>query len=205
LAAAALLICAAGLARAQGQKPEGDAAPRRPSIYVKPFEDVALWGKELVEQGKLGADTTVDASATAQRTADGGLRPESVKVEWHDAPDETVAALAHQLLRAFSESRVLSALEGVKGVRLALKLDRQDVSVQVACEMPSEAEATKYEQGYGLLATAARISRKGTDEGRLFEGLRFSSEGKMFKMSFEMPRAEAARMIADALAKRAAK
>lgn len=37
----------------------------------------------------------------------------------------------------------------------------------------------------------------GTDEGELYRRLGFSSEGKVFKMSFGMPRAEAARIIGD--------
>ncbi|MET0621556.1 MAG: hypothetical protein ABW250_01115 [Pyrinomonadaceae bacterium] len=202
-ALAALLLCG-GLAQAQERSDEKDVS--RPRINVKPFEDVALVGKQLVEQGKLGPDTTLDVSATAERGADGRLKPESVAIQWHTtAPDETLAALARQVLNAFSESRVLSGLEGVKAVRLALKLDRQNVSVKVACETPGEAEAERYAEGYGILVRMGVIAKKGTDEGELYKRLGFSSEGKMFNMSFEMPRAEAARMIANMLAKQAAK
>jgi hypothetical protein len=202
-ALAALLLCS-GLARAQ-ERVDGEAAPRPPSVNVKPFEDLALRGKQLVEQGRLGPDTVFEATATAEREADGRLRPDSVQIVWNVAADEAVTALAQQALAAFSESRVLATLEGVKAVRLALKLDRQNVSFQVACEMPAESEARKYADGYGLLVKMGSIAKSGTDEGELYKRLGFSSEGKMFKMSFEMPRAEAARMIAEMLRRLAAK
>ncbi len=203
-ALAALLLCA-GFAQAQERVDEKGEAVRRPTLNVRPFENLALVGKWLVQQGKLGPDTTLDVSATAEPDADGRLKPESVQVLWHTSTDETLVTLTRQALTAFSESRVLSALEGATAVRLALKLDRHNVSFQMACEMPAESEARKYVDAYGLMVKMGRIAKSGTDEGELFKRLGFSSEGKVFKMSFEMPRAEAARMIADMLAKKAAK
>jgi hypothetical protein len=204
-ALAALLLCA-GFAQAQERGDEKAEAVSRPLyINAKPFEDIALSGRQLVEQGKLGSDTVFEVTATAEREVDGRLRPDSVQITWNVAPDEALTRLAQQALAALSESRVFGGLEGVKAVRLALKLDRQNVSFQVACETPSERDAEKYAEGYGTLAKMGAIAKRGTDEGELFKRLGFSSEGKMFKMSFEMPRAEAARMIADMLAKKAAK
>ena len=202
-ALAALLLCA-GLAAAQEAK-TGEPLNLRLVVNVKPFEDLALVGKRLVEEGKLGPDTTLDVSATAERDADGKLKPESVQVFWHTSTDETLATLTRQVITALSESKVLGALENVKAVRLALKLDRQNVSFQMACEMPAESDAMKYAEGYGIMVKLAAIRKSGTDEDELYKRLDFSSEGKMFKMSFQMPRAEAARMIADMLAKKAAK
>lgn len=203
-ALAALLVCA-GLAHAQEQNQDESANRLRPTVNVRPFEDLALVGKRLVEQGKLGPDTTLDVSARAERAEDGRLRPESVNILWHAAPDETTEMLAQRALTAVSESKVLGALDGVTNVRLALKLDRQNVSVTMALEMPAELDAKRYVEGYRLLVRAGTVAKDGTDEGELYKRLDFSSEGKMFKMSFEMPRAEAARMIADMLARKAAK
>ena len=203
-ALAALLICA-GLGAAQEAGAGESAGPRRPTVNVRPFEEIALEGKRLVENGKLGHDTVLDVSATAERAEDGRLKPESVKVEWRAGADEQLSELAQKVLVAFSESRVLGGLENVKAVRLALKLDRQNVSVLVACETPSETDAERYALGYGTLVKMGATIKRGTDEGSLYERLGFSSEGKVFKMTFGMPRAEAVRMIADMLAKRAAK
>lgn len=203
-ALAALLLCS-GIARAQ-ERGDGKVEPvHRPTLNVRPFEDAALAGKRLVEQGKLGPDTVFDVSATAEREADGRLRRDSVLVTWNVAADEALTLLAQQALAAFSESGVLSALEGATAVRLALKLDRQNVSFRMACEMPAESEAMKYADGYGTLVKMGVIAKSGTDEGELYKRLGFSSEGKTFKMSFEMPRAEAARMLAEMLERRRAK
>ncbi|MCA1620787.1 MAG: hypothetical protein LC795_16060 [Acidobacteria bacterium] len=204
LALAALLLCP-GLAAAQEVQTGESVTPRRLTVNVKSFEDIALEGKRLVESGKLGPDTVLDVSATAERAEDGRLKPESVKIEWRTGADELLSELARQVITALSESRVLGGLESVKAVRLGLKLDRQNVSVLVACETPSEADAERYAISYGLLARVGAINKRGTDEGSLYERLGFSSEGKVFKMTFGMSRAEAARMIADMLAKRTAK
>jgi hypothetical protein len=211
----------AGLARAQERKPADANVPSmsmeeverlwaaaalpRPMINVKPFEDLALTGKRLVDEGKLGPDTTLDVSATAELMGDGRLRPETVQVFWLAPTDETLAQLTQQLLTAVSESRMLGALEGAKSVRLGLKLDRQNVSVLVASEMPSADKAGKFADGYNILVRTGAEVKRGMAEGTLYERLRFTSDGKVFKMSFEMPRAEAGRMIADMLEKRATK
>lgn len=203
LAACAALLCGAGAARAQEAEGRGVL---KPSVNVRPFEDVALRGKQLIEQGRLGRETTLDVTATAELAGDGSLRPETVKVVWAAAEaDETVTSLSKQLLTAVSESRIFSALEGAKSVRLGLKLDRQNVSVLVAAEMPSELEALRYADGYGMFRELGVRSKRGTDEGALYEWLRFASDGKMFKMTFEAPRGEVARIIANALERSAAK
>lgn len=201
-ALAALLLCA-GPAQAQQREGEASADVRPPAVNARPFEDLALAGRQLVEQGKLGPDTVFEVTATAEREADGRLRPESVKVVWHKPADEAVAALAQRLLTAFSESRVLGGLEDAKAVRLALRLDRQNVSFRMACEMPAESEAEKYAAGYGALVRMGIIAKSGTDVGELYKRLGFSSEGKTFKMSFEMSRAEVARVLAEMLARSA--
>lgn len=177
----------------------------RPTINVKPFEDVALTGKRLVEEGRLGPDTVLDAYATAERTEDGRLKPETVQVFWNKVSDEAAHTLALQLITAVSESRLLAVLDGATTVRLGLKLDGRNVSVQLAGAMASAEKASKTADGYAILSKMAAAHRPGTAEGSLYDRLRFASEDKVFKMSFEMPRDEAARMIADMLAKRTAK
>ena len=204
----ALLLSAphgGGLVRAQGQKAGGDAAVESPPrINLKPFEDVALLGKRFVNEGRIGWETTADVVATAERDDDGSLKPESVRVVWVAAGDPTLAELARQSLSALSESHMLGALEGMKAVRVAFKMSREHVSFRLDGELPSAEGAEKYATGYDMLVRAASISKRGTPEGRLYEGLRFTSDGKVFKMSFEMPRREVNRIIGEMLAKRAA-
>lgn len=202
-AIAAVLLCAAAPARAQ----EGAAGRdvRQPALNVRPFEEVALRGKQLIEEGKLGRELSLDVNATAELSEDGVLRPETLKVVWTLPADETVRGLAHQLLSAVGESRLFGALEGAKSVRLGLKLDRRSVNVLAAAELASAEEAKRYAEGYEMLRYLGAAAKRGTDEGALYGWLRFASEGKMFKMTFEGPRDEVARVLAHALEKSAAK
>jgi hypothetical protein len=176
-----------------------------PEINTKPFEEIAIKGKELIEQGKLDLkNTAIEVTATAERNDDGTLKPETVQLNWVTTSDENTNALAQQLIAALSQSKVLLVLKGAKDVRLALKLDQQNVLVKVMSDLPSEDAAAKSAKGYAVLVAGGRIMKKGTNEGELFNNLKFTSEGKQFTMSFEMPKDAAGKMIADILAKKAA-
>jgi hypothetical protein len=177
---------------------------RPPKVNTKPFEDIARKGKEMFDQGKLNLNGTVGVTATAERNDDGTLKRETVKLEWEQANDETLALLAQELITAISESKVLSVLEGAKDVRMTLRLDPQNVSVRIASTVASDARASQMATGYGVLLLVARGKREGTDEGELYKNLKVSAEGSQFIMSFEMPREAAGKMIADMLAKKAA-
>lgn len=172
------------------------------NINTRPFEDIAAKGKELYEQGRLNL-TTLDLSATGELNADGTLKRETVVVNG-TAGDETTSQLAQELLNAMSESRVLVVLKGAKDVRIALKLDQQKVFISVVSDLPGEAEAMKTALGCTAMVAIGRNAKKGTNEGELYNNLKFSNQGKEFTMSFEMPRDAAGKMIADMLAKKAA-
>ncbi|PYS77775.1 MAG: hypothetical protein DMF67_03460 [Acidobacteria bacterium] len=178
---------------------------RPPEINTKPFEDIALKGKELIDQGKLDLkNSTLDVTATAERNDDGTLKAETVKIEGL-ANDENMSLLAQQLITALSQSKVLVVLKGAKDVRIALKLDQQNVAIKVLSELPSEDDANKTANGCALLVALGRKAKQGTNEGELYNSLKFDNDGKQFSMSFEMPKDAAGKMIADMLAKKAAK
>jgi hypothetical protein len=176
---------------------------RPPEVNTKPFEDIARKGKELIDQGKLDLkNNTLDVTATAERDDDGTLKPDSVHINWNTTSDENTNALAQQLVMAFSQSKVLSTLRGVKGVQMALKLDQQNVSVKLASEFPSDDAASKYAITYALFVVAEREHKKGTQEGELFNNLKVSNDGKQLVLTFEMPKDAAGKMITDLLAKK---
>jgi hypothetical protein len=175
------------------------------NINTKPFEDVAADGKKLIDEGKLDLkNSTIDLTATAEREEDGTLKAETVKIDG-TVEDESVALLSQQLITALSQSRVLVILKGAKSVRIGLKLDQQNVSITVASEMESADTAEKAALGYAGLVALGRMAKKGTNEGELYNNLKFSNDDKQFTMSFEMPKEAAGKMIADMLAKKAAK
>ena len=178
---------------------------RPPEINTKPFEDIALKGKELIGEGKLDLkNSTLDVTATAERNDDGTLKPETVRIDGL-ANDENLSLLAQQLVTALSQSKVLGILKGAKNVRMALKLDGENVSIKVMSELPTEEDATKTATGYQGMVALGRIAKRGTNEGELYNNLKFNNDGKQFIMSFEMTKDAAGKMIAEMLAKKAAK
>lgn len=178
---------------------------KRPSVNTKPFEELAQKGKEMYDQGKLNVNSAVDVTATAERNEDGTFKPESVKINWATANDPVTAELAQMLVTALSQSRALGALEGVKNVSMGLKLDQQNIVVRIANEFPSEGAAAKQSEGYALLVALARLNKSGTDEGELYKNLKVAQEGKQLVVTFEMPKEAAGKMIAEMLARKAAK
>ena len=175
------------------------------NINTKPFEDIAVKGKELFDQGKLNLNSAIDVTATGELNEDGTLKPETVKLNWVTASDENTAALAQQLVTAMSQSKVLVILKDAKNVTISLKLDQQTVKIAVMSDLPSEAEAMKTALGCSALVAIGRSAKKGTNEGTLYENLKFDSAGKQFAMNFEMPKDAAGKMISEMLAKKAGK
>jgi hypothetical protein len=184
-------------------RPPGD-------INTKPFEDIAVKGKELFDQGKLNLDSAIDVTATAALNDDGSLREETVKVDWKTASDQSTADLALQLINAMSQSRVLRILrgpdnKGAENVTLSLRLDQQTVRIAVLSDMPTDEVAMKTALGCAALVAIGREAKKGSNEGILYENLKFDSSGKQFIMNFEMPKDAAGKMITEMLAKKANK
>jgi hypothetical protein len=182
-----------GLAR-----PPGD-------INTKPFEEIAVKGKELFDQGKLNLSSAIEVTATGELNEDGTLRPETVKINWVTASDENTALLAQQLLTAMSQSKVLSMLKGAKDVTISLKLDQQTVKIAVLSDLPTEDGAKTAAEGFGGMVAVGRMLKKGTNEGTLYENLKFNYAGKQFAMNFEMAKDAAGKMINEMLAKKASK
>jgi hypothetical protein len=178
----------------------------RPRINPGPWEDLAKEGQQLFAAGKLNINSTVDVSARAERDVDGKLKPDSVDIKWNKQPaDETTEMLARKVITAVSESKMLSTLEGAKGVDMSLKVDEQEIEVVIANEFPSAAEAEKFATGYGLFLYAARIARSESDEGELYKNVKVSQNDKQLVITFKMPKDVAGKMIANMLIKKAAK
>src|SRR5829696_8275696 len=88
------------------------------NINTNPFEDIAVKGKELFDQGKLNLNSAIDVTATGELNKDGTLKPETVKIDWGTTPNDQVTAdLAQQLITAMSQSMVLRVLQDAKDVR----------------------------------------------------------------------------------------
>jgi hypothetical protein len=181
------------------ERPPGNINPR-------PFEDIAVRGKELFDQGKLDLNSTIDVKATGDLNENGTLKPETVKIDWGTTPtDQATAELAQQLITAMSQSKVLVILKGAKDVRISLGLDQQTLKIAVLSDLPTEDEAMKTALGCSALIAIGRNAKKGTNEGVLYENLKFDSSGKQFAMTFEIPKDAAGKLITEMLAKKANK
>jgi hypothetical protein len=193
-------------AEAQMDEVEKQTGVKRPRINPGPWEDLAKEGKQLFDEGKLNVNSAVDVSATAERDADGKLKPESVNIKWNTPPaDATTEMLARKVITAVSESKMLSALEGAKGVDMSLKVGEQDIAVVIGNQFPSAAEAEKVANAYAMLLLGARIARNGTEDAELYRSVKVSQDGSRFVITFQMPKDAAGKMITDILSKKAAK
>ncbi|MET0621557.1 MAG: hypothetical protein ABW250_01120 [Pyrinomonadaceae bacterium] len=193
-------------AEAEMEEVEKKTGVKRLNINPKPWEDLAADGKQLFDAGKLKLDSAVDVSAKAERDVDGKLKPESVNITWNKPPaDQMTEDMARKVITAVSESKMLGTLEGAKAVDMALKLDEKEVSIVIANDFPSAAEAEKFANGYATLLLMARISRSGKEDAELYKNVKVSQDGSRFVITFKMPKDAAGKMIAEILSKKAAK
>jgi hypothetical protein len=193
-------------AEAQMEEVEKTTGVKRLRINPKPWVDLASEGKQLFDEGKLNLSSAVDVSATAERAADGKLKPESVNVTWNKPPtDPTTEQLARKVITAVSESEMLVTLDGAKAVLMSLKLDEKEVAIVIANEFASAGEAEKFANGYAGLLLAARIARSGTEDAELYKNVKVTQNERQLVITFKMPKEAAGRMLADILSKKAAK
>ena len=87
-------------------------------------------------------------------------------------------------------------------MRISLKLDQQVVKIAVASELPTETDAMNTAIGCSALVAVGKKVKQGTNEGTLYENLKFDAAGKQFSMNFEMPKDAAGKMITEMLAKK---
>jgi hypothetical protein len=191
-------------AEADIDKIVNDTGVKRPDINKKPFEDFAREAKKLYDAGKVDLNSAVEVNATGPVMEDGTLDPDATKLEWVSAQNENNAMLAQMLLTAISQSKTFSNLEGAKVVKMSLKLDSEKISIDILSDLPTEADAKTKAEAYAGMVFLAKLARSGTNEGELYKGLKFNYEGKQFKMSFEMPRDAAGKILGEVLAKQAA-
>lgn len=193
-----LTICAAallahGLAPAAPAQDAGEAVRRPAPANVLPFVGVAQEARELHERGDLDLGLDAEVRFTATLRGDGTLDLDSV--EARATGDERLVGLGRHLLAAVSQSRLLATLEGVKVVHLSFKLGGGALRLGLAAEAESEERASRLALGYGGLLQVARLSKKGTQEGALYEALRVSADGRRFNVTLEMPREDAGRWV----------
>jgi hypothetical protein len=183
-------------------EPERAAAetPKPANINSRPFTRLAEKGRMMAEAGRLGRDARLDFVATVELNEDGSFNPGTAKFEWREAGDEYLVELAQQFVTAIGQSKLLGVLHGrAKTARITGRLDPQNVALGLEADFTSERDAEQMAVGYGTLFSFGRRSKEGTPEGTLYGAVKFSSEGKVFKAAFGMPKEAAAKLVAELL------
>lgn len=201
-ACAVALLAAAAAPQARAQE-EGSAV-KAPLVNIRPFEDLARKGKEMQDQGRLDLGGNMEFRAAAELYEDGTLQPHTVTLE-SASTNEGAMTLAMHLVKAVSQSRVLSLTNGAKRARFTLRLDPRVLAFSIAAEVESGARAGQLAEGYGVLIARAREDFRGKDEGELYQALNVSADGRQFVVNFEIPRAFADKVMAEFFAREAAR
>ena len=173
-----------------------NGTPRPPAadeVNLLPLKDVLKDAKEMLASGQLDLKDTIEVTVEADLKEDGTLENVVFKDPKGD-PDAYL--LAQKLVTALSLSTTLKFLSDTRHLVMSVKLDQQNVSVSVITESDSEDRASQMHKGYSAMIAGARLFKKGTDEGELFNHMNVTLEGKQVSMKFEMSRELAGAMLA---------
>jgi hypothetical protein len=173
-----------------------NGTPRPPAeneVNLRPLKDVLETAKQMVAKNEISLSDTIELTVEADRKDDGSLE----NFKWGEAKgDPDAFKLAEQFINALSKSQVLLFLKDTRHMMMTLKLDQQNVSVSVMTEADTEARAAQISLGYRTMIGIARGSKKGTDEGEIFNNMNVGAEGKQVTMDFKMSREVAGAMLA---------
>lgn len=166
---------------------------KRPNeINTRPFKDLLNAAKKLRDEKKLNLDGVIELTVDADLTPEGKLI--NVKVTGGRG-DKSLEETALGFISALSDSGVLSFLEGMKHLRVTVKLDPSNVEVVAASEVDSEDRARQLERAFGGMIVLGRIVKRGKDEEVYYNHTQVSSKEKEVSVKFLMPRAEMGAML----------
>lgn len=168
---------------------------RPPKINARPFKDLLARAKEMRERGEIDLNQTIAITIEADRNDDGTLR--NVTADYAGNPK--MKGLALDFAAALSDSRALSFLDGVKRLRMTIRLDQQNLRASITSNMDTEDQAAQLARSYGVVLFGARIARRGKDEGEVWNNTNISSNGKQVILQFNMTREAAGKLIAKQL------
>lgn len=161
---------------------------KRPNeINTRPFKDLLNAAKKLRDEKKLNLDGVIELTVDADLTPEGKLI--NVKVTGGKG-DKSLEDTALGFISALSDSGVLNFLEGMKHLRVTVKLDQSNVEVVAASEVDSEDRARQLERTFGGMIVLGRIVKRGKDEEVYYNHTQVSSKEKEVSVKFAMPRAE---------------
>lgn len=150
----------------------------------------------MVERGDIDLKQPLEVSIEADRQPDETLSNVQV-TNVRGSRDENIRELAEDFARTLSDSRALGYLgDEWSHVQMQLNLNETDFQVRFALDMPTEQEATRKASSYNTFLSMGRMMRRGKDEGKILDNARIAADGNRVTMQVEMPREEAATLLA---------
>lgn len=180
-------------AEAELDKMAKESGVKRPKeINTRPFKDLLADAKKKKDSGELKLDGQIELTVEADLGPDGKLI--NAKVTGGKG-DKSLESTALGFVAALSDSGVLDFLEGMKHLRVNVKLDQTNVEVVAASEVESEDRARQLERTFGGMIVLGRIVKHGKDEEVYYNHTQVSSKEKEVSVKFAMPRAEMGAML----------
>jgi outer membrane biosynthesis protein TonB len=180
-------------AEAELDKMAEESGVKRPKeINTRPFKDLLADAKKKKDSGELKLDGQIELTVEADLGPDGKLI--NAKVTGGKG-DKSLESTALSFVAALSDSGVLDFLEGMKHLRVNVKLDQTNVEVVAASEVETEDRARQLERTFGGMIVLGRIVKHGKDEEAYYNHTQVSSKEKEVSVKFAMPRAEMGAML----------
>ncbi len=166
---------------------------RPPRVDARPFRELLTRAKTMIDRGELDLNRNLELVIEADRNDDGTLT--NIRLSGAVGNDARMRGLAEDFVNALSASRALSFIDGVRHVRMNVRLDEQNVSARVMSNMESEEVARERASGYGLLLVAARLTQRG-EQAVIWNSTTVSSQGRQLTLQFRMTRETVTAMLA---------
>lgn len=166
--------------------------PKEDEINKKPLKDTLAKYKELKDKGQLDLSGAIELTIEADRDEEGKLHNATVTSAKGDPKLKDVAI---DFASALSDSGVLKFIKDTKHLSMTLKLDENNLEINLVTEAVSEDQAKKTANGYNGLLAFGIAAKKGQDEEAYYRATKVSSNGKQVIVNFSMPRAQAAEKI----------
>jgi hypothetical protein len=174
-------------------KMAAESGVKRPKeINIRPFTDLLKAAKLKKDRKELNLDGQIELTVEADLALDGKLVNARVT---GGRGDKTLETTALDFVAALSDSGVLDFLEGLKHLRVTVKLDENNVEVVASSEVESADRARQLERTFAGMIVLGRIIKHGKDEEIYYNHTQVSSLEKEVNVKFTMPRAEMGAML----------
>jgi hypothetical protein len=170
-----------------------------PPFNIKPFTDLLKQGKQMKEAHEIDLSGTLEMELEGDRQEDGILK--NVEITSASGSNPKLKQLAESFVSAISDSKMLSALNGTRHLKMKVKLDDKEISVRVLGDMADAEEASKKSNAYNLLLWGAALAKKGKEEEVIFKSVKVASEAKQIVLTFNMPRKAASDLLSKLIKK----